>query len=78
MFQLSVALLAMDKEEMVELVRKLSAEHESSAELASLLPALASGAEDVLMICETIYQAQTRLAVAIAATGVEGTDGRAE
>jgi hypothetical protein len=78
MFQLSVALLAMDKEEMVELVRKLSAEHESSAELASLLPALGGGAEDALMICETIYQAQTRPAVAIAATGVEGTDGMAE
>ena len=67
MFQLSVALLAMDKAEMVELVSKLSAER------ASWQSALRRGAEDALTICEMIQMAQTRLAVAIAAAGVDVT-----
>jgi hypothetical protein len=66
MFQFAVGLLALNKAEMVTLVR----EHQAD-DPASWIPAFGRAAEDALTICEMIHTAQTRLAVAIAAVNVE-------
>jgi hypothetical protein len=62
----AIELLAMDQAQMLKLVR-------NADDIPSWLPIFGRAAEDALAICEMIYTAQTRLAIAIAAAG----DGRA-